>query len=423
MTSRFAVIDFETTGLSPDKGDRITEVAIVIVESEKIVDQFESLVNTGRSIPYEVQSLTGITNQMTANAPSASLIIPQIHQYVKNSTLIAHNGSFDSKFFRSEMSLVGIITNVDFICTLLLSRRLYPKLDNHKLGTLAKYHGIKSQGKSHRALADALVTAELFIQISKDLKDHLSTENLTAHHYLRSQKQPLNSFSKSSKLSSASVTKPQSNVDNPFIKKTPQPSAQVKKPTALIVNTPLIKPPVDISKEIKNIDSRLEHHGIKLWIKTPTGIKNKKTSLFISYADTLRDVFPIPGYKVKGHKIEFIKDSEIESLTVESAPPPHPNLNNPDQKNPRTRFLAELDAIEKRGQDSTKAAPALTIQIANQIDKQETLWIKTPRGLYNKKTGNLISFADTLRDAFPISGYRVKGFPIEFIKDSEIDPN
>jgi DNA polymerase-3 subunit epsilon len=423
MTSRFAVIDFETTGLSPDNGDRITEVAIVIVESEKIVDQFESLVNTGRSIPYEVQGLTGITNQMTANAPSASLIIPQIHQYVKNSTLIAHNGSFDSKFFRSEMSLVGIRTNVDFICTLLLSRRLYPNLDNHKLGTLAKYHGIKSQGKSHRALADALVTAELFIQISKDLKDHLSTENLTAHHYLRSQKQPLNSFSKSSKLSSASVTKPQSNVNKPFIKPSSQQSEQVKQPTTLIVNARLIKPPVAISEEIKNIDSRLQQHGIKIWIKTPTGLINKKTNLFISFTDTLRDVFPIPGYKVKGHKIEFIKDSEIGSLTVESVPTPHPNLNNPDKESPRTRFLAELDALEKRGQDSTKAAPAPTIQITNQTDKQERLWIKTPRGLYNKKTGNLISFADTLRDAFPISGYRVKGFPIEFIKDSEIDPN
>jgi DNA polymerase III epsilon subunit family exonuclease len=314
MTSRFAVIDFETTGLSPDNGDRITEVAIVIVESEKIVDQFESLVNTGRSIPYEVQNLTGITNQMTANAPSASLIIPQVHQYVKNSTLIAHNASFDSKFFHSEMSIVGIKTNVDFICTLLLSRRLYPTLDNHKLGTLAKYHGIKSQGKSHRALADALVTAELFIQISNDLKDYLSTENLTAHQYLRSQKQPLNSFLRSSKISNVSISKQQSSVTKSFIKQAPQASAQVQKPTDLIVNTPLIKLPVDIPKEIKNIDSDFEHHGIKLWIKTPTGLKNKKTSLFISYADTLRDVFPVPGYQVKGnHPFSFIKDSDIDS--------------------------------------------------------------------------------------------------------------
>ena len=284
MSSRFAIIDFETTGLSPHKGDRITEVAIVIVESGKVVDQFESLVNTGRLIPYEVQSLTGITNQMTANAPLASLIIPKVYQYVKNSTLVAHNASFDSKFFHSEMSKVGVRTNVDFICTLLLSRRLYPTLENHKLGTLAKHHEIKSQGKSHRALADTLVTAELFIKISRDLKDHLSSDNLTAHHYLHSQKQPLSSFLKPSRPINTPPINPQPTVIKPH-------SKQARRKT-------LQKKPINTAS----------------WIKTSTGLKNKKTGLLISFVDTLRDVWPVPGYEVKGnHPFDFIKDSEIDN--------------------------------------------------------------------------------------------------------------
>jgi DNA polymerase III epsilon subunit family exonuclease len=316
MSSRFAVIDFETTGLSPDNGDRITEVAIVIVESGKVVDQFESLVNTGRSIPYEVQSLTGITNQMTANAPLASLIITQVHEYVKNSTLVAHNASFDSKFFHSEMSKVGLRTNVDFICTLLLSRRLYPTLENHKLGTLAKHHGIKSQGKSHRALADALVTAELFIKISKDLKDHLSTVNLTAHHYLHSQKQPLSSFLKPSRPTNTPSIKPQLAAIKPLIKQAPQQTTQTKPINNATdvhsINAAITRSTVDTAS--KRINSHLQHHEIVSWIKTSTGLKNKKTGLLIPFADTLRDAFPVPGYQVKGsHPFGFIKDSEIDN--------------------------------------------------------------------------------------------------------------
>jgi DNA polymerase-3 subunit epsilon len=195
MSNRFAVIDFETTGMSPNSGDRITEVAIVIVEAGKVVDQYDSLVNTGKSIPYQIQNLTGITNQMVADAPPASEIIPEIHEFVGNSTLVAHNASFDSRFFHAEMYKSGISVNVDFVCTLLLSRRLYPSLANHKLATLAQHHRIEFKGKSHRALADALVTAELFIKISKDLKQHLSVPKLSPQQYLNSQKQPLRSFS------------------------------------------------------------------------------------------------------------------------------------------------------------------------------------------------------------------------------------
>jgi DNA polymerase-3 subunit epsilon len=194
MNSSFAVIDFETTGLSPAYGDRITEVAVVIVESNNVVDQYHSLVNTGITVPYHIQKLTGITDKMVSSAPSADKVMPKLNQFIKGSTLVAHNASFDSKFFHSEMFKAGLRHKTEFICTLLLSRRLYPFLDNLKLATLATYHGIEYQGKSHRALADALVTADLFIQINHDLKRYLSISNISPQKFLSSQREPLSNF-------------------------------------------------------------------------------------------------------------------------------------------------------------------------------------------------------------------------------------
>jgi len=194
MNSRFAVIDFETTGLSPAHGDRITEVAVVIVESNNVVDQYHSLVNTGKSVPHHIQKLTGITDQMISSAPSADKVMQKLNQFIKGSALVAHNASFDSKFFHSEMQKAKIRFRTEFICTLLLSRRLYPYLDNLKLGTLATHHGIEYQGRGHRALADALVTADLFIQINYDLIRHLSISKITPQKFLSTQREPLSNF-------------------------------------------------------------------------------------------------------------------------------------------------------------------------------------------------------------------------------------
>lgn len=194
MKNRYAVIDFETTGLSPDFGDRITEVAVVIIESNKVVDQYQSLVNAGLSIPFHIQRLTGITDHMISSAPTPSTVMNELYKFIKGSNLVAHNASFDKKFFNSEIAKAGLKTNHDFICTLLLSRRLYPFLENLKLGTLANYHNIEYQGRSHRALADALVTADLFIKINKDLGFHLSTNNISPERFISSQKEPLSNF-------------------------------------------------------------------------------------------------------------------------------------------------------------------------------------------------------------------------------------
>ena len=113
MNSRFAIIDFETTGLSPGNGDRIIEVGAVIVESNKIVDQFQSLVNAGRTVSFRIEVLTGITNQMIAKAPPVSSVIPELFQFIKHTTPVAHNASFDSMFLHSELGKAGIILNFE----------------------------------------------------------------------------------------------------------------------------------------------------------------------------------------------------------------------------------------------------------------------------------------------------------------------
>jgi|GEM_PF-82558 len=194
MSNRYAVIDFETTGLSPQDGDRITEVAVVMVESGAVVDHFQSLVKTGAHIPYEVELLTGISNQMMTGAPEASQVLADVYGFVGHAQLVAHNASFDSKFFRSELDRLGLAYTNDFICTLLLSRRLYQNSFNHKLQTLANYHGLNSHGNSHRALADASVTADLFIRIERDLKRHYSITSIGPQKILRCQKEALKNF-------------------------------------------------------------------------------------------------------------------------------------------------------------------------------------------------------------------------------------
>ena len=102
-----AVIDFETTGLSPAMGDRATEVAIVLVENGCVVDRFQSLMNAGLHIPAFITSLTGISNTMVANAPDAAKVMLDASRFVGNAPMVAHNASFDRKFWQAELARAG----------------------------------------------------------------------------------------------------------------------------------------------------------------------------------------------------------------------------------------------------------------------------------------------------------------------------
>lgn len=165
-----AVIDFETTGISPDQGARATEVALVLVEQGRIVDRFQSLMNAGAHIPAFITQLTGISNAMVRAAPDASEVMRQASNFVGDAPMVAHNASFDRKFWMSELSRLGLPARQPFACTMLLSRRLYPQAPNHKLGTLVDYHRLPRTGAAHRALADAEMAAELLLRIQQDLQ-------------------------------------------------------------------------------------------------------------------------------------------------------------------------------------------------------------------------------------------------------------
>jgi DNA polymerase-3 subunit epsilon len=178
--NRFAVIDFETTGLSPNKGARMTEVAVVMVENGSIVDTYQSLAKTGAWIPAEIERLTGITNAMVEKAPSANRVMADVYRFVASATPVAHNAAFDKQFWNAEMALAQCPGRDDFLCTMLLSRRLYPKANDHKLGTLADFHSLKRNGNSHRALSDAELTARLFLKICQHAKSGLSLSDVNA---------------------------------------------------------------------------------------------------------------------------------------------------------------------------------------------------------------------------------------------------
>jgi DNA polymerase-3 subunit epsilon len=168
MTS-IAVIDFETTGISPNMGDRATEVAIVMLEGGQVVDRYQSLMNAGVRVNSFITQLTGITNEMVQAAPPAEQVMREAARFVGGRPMVAHNAAFDKKFWQAELARCGLDGSHDFACTLLLSRRLYPQALNHKLGTLAALHHLPSSGRAHRALADAEMAAALLVQMQRDM--------------------------------------------------------------------------------------------------------------------------------------------------------------------------------------------------------------------------------------------------------------
>ncbi|MDO8906337.1 PolC-type DNA polymerase III [Hydrogenophaga sp.] len=167
--ARIAVIDFETTGISPNMGDRATEVAIVLTEAGRVVDRFQSLMNAGVRIPSFITQLTGITNAMIAAAPPAEAVMTDAARFVGDTPLVAHNAGFDQRYWQAELSRAGLPAPHPFACTVLLSRRLYPEVPSHRLGVLVDWFQLPRTGQAHRALADAEMAAELLARIQRDL--------------------------------------------------------------------------------------------------------------------------------------------------------------------------------------------------------------------------------------------------------------
>ncbi|MEZ4895099.1 MAG: exonuclease domain-containing protein [Saprospiraceae bacterium] len=156
----YAIIDVETTG-GTARWERITEIAIVLHDGEKVVDTFSSLLNPDRSIPWNITQLTGITDEMVSEAPHFYEVARQIVEMTEDCIFVAHNVNFDYSFVREEFARLGYDYTRKQLCTVRLARKVFPGLSSYSLSNLKKHFGIKAE-KSHRALDDTLATTKLF---------------------------------------------------------------------------------------------------------------------------------------------------------------------------------------------------------------------------------------------------------------------
>jgi len=165
------VLDFETSGLSPDMGDRAIEVGAVRVEAGKITDRFQSLMNPGLQVSGFIEDYTGISNSMLRTAPPCKTVIAKLADFIEDHDLVAHNAAFDQRFLDAECQRIRRRYTGAFACSMLAARRVYPDAPNHKLGTLVMFNRLPTDGMFHRALADAEMTAHLWLGMLQDIRD------------------------------------------------------------------------------------------------------------------------------------------------------------------------------------------------------------------------------------------------------------
>ena len=158
-------LDLETTGATATV-DRITEVGLVEIERGRLKDEWSTLVNPQTRIPPFIESLTGISNEMVALAPTFAEIAGELRARLEGKLLVAHNARFDYGFLKNEFARLDIRYSADLVCTVKLSRKLYPGHARHNLDTLMTRHNVSCDAR-HRALGDAKVLWEL-IQVWRD---------------------------------------------------------------------------------------------------------------------------------------------------------------------------------------------------------------------------------------------------------------
>jgi len=159
----YAVVDIETTG-SYAAANGITEIAIVIHDGNKVLNFYESLVNPHVPIPYFIQRLTGINDDMVANAPSFEEIAGQVFELLQDKVFVAHNVNFDYSFVKYHLDSAGYELDTRKLCTVRLARKVLPGLAGYSLSKLTQQLGI-THSQHHRAGGDALATADLLAMI------------------------------------------------------------------------------------------------------------------------------------------------------------------------------------------------------------------------------------------------------------------
>ena len=172
------IIDFETTGLSPDNGDRAIEIGAVRIEDGEITDHFQELMNPGQRISHFIEDYTGITNGMLKNASPCKEVMHKFADFISGYNLVAHNASFDKRFLDAELGKISRKYSGQFACSMLVARRIYQEAPNHKLGTLVKYANIPSEVFFHRALYDSKMTAKLWLAMLEYIERQYCIESI-----------------------------------------------------------------------------------------------------------------------------------------------------------------------------------------------------------------------------------------------------
>lgn len=161
----FVVIDIETTGFSPDKGARIIEIGAVKLLDGKIVKKASQLINPEQPIPQIITNVTGITSEMVRNKPYYREVLPRVHEFIGDSTIVAHNSMFDwDRFLIPFFNKVGVYPKNKVIDTQVLAKNLLSNHGGLSLENLCKVMNITLEG-AHRALNDAEATAYLFLKL------------------------------------------------------------------------------------------------------------------------------------------------------------------------------------------------------------------------------------------------------------------
>lgn len=170
----YAIVDIETTG-SYAAGNGITEIAIVTHDGRQVVDFYETLINPQQQIPYFIERLTGINNNMVADAPSFSEVAETIYKLLKDKVFVAHNVNFDYSFIKHHLEASGYTLGAKKLCTVRMARKIVPGMSSYSLGKLCHQLGI-NHANHHRAGGDAMATADLFaLLVANDKEDVITT--------------------------------------------------------------------------------------------------------------------------------------------------------------------------------------------------------------------------------------------------------
>lgn len=170
-TPNYVIFDLETTGISPNY-DEVIEISALKIKGGEVVDEFNTLVNPGRKIPFGATKVNGITNAMVAEAPAFSHVLAEFLDFAEGLVLVGHNiARFDMKFiWRDAEQYFGEIPQNNYVDTLQVARKHLPKMDHHRLVDLAEYYGISSEG-AHRALNDCYMNQKVYECMVSEMRE------------------------------------------------------------------------------------------------------------------------------------------------------------------------------------------------------------------------------------------------------------